>query len=321
MDGFQKEETHVFLKENCEEKVKKNCKDDIKLVSTNHERSDSIPLGKCPLSTNKGEEEKENKSRTRRGTLEEDEHKKEKLHEKEKEKVDDKKEENICSCSADISDKQHFSNNSTTEVVHQQQPQQQNKTGNVHDDNKTKPVKISRRKKKRSKYCAKLHEKSVSVMIRANYLLQAAFFLNRSESELSQRYIKLMKRICNKHLIRLSKQYKKLFCKKCYTVLIPGVTCNISIQQLNPKKRKKINESEKANNMLQELQKSTEMNRTNLTDSQTICLACYKCKECKHITKCNYTDSYTFDRNSKEENETNEEKQKWTEQNSNITLT
>lgn len=49
------------------------------------------------------------------------------------------------------------------------------------------------------------------------------------DSELSRKYIKLMKEISRHYKIRLDKKTKSSICKKCNSLLIPGKTAKVRI--------------------------------------------------------------------------------------------
>ncbi|KAL8576620.1 hypothetical protein ACOMHN_025095 [Nucella lapillus] len=62
---------------------------------------------------------------------------------------------------------------------------------------------------------------------RINYLYQAAYLcLQQSppNPEQSRFYIHTLKTVAEKHVIRLHPEIKRSICKKCYTLLVPGIT-------------------------------------------------------------------------------------------------
>ena len=53
----------------------------------------------------------------------------------------------------------------------------------------------------------------------------------RQDSRLSDRYIKLARRIAMKYKIRLSSELKRKVCKNCHKYLAPGVNCRVRIHK------------------------------------------------------------------------------------------
>ncbi len=49
--------------------------------------------------------------------------------------------------------------------------------------------------------------------------------------ELATRYVEIARKIGMKYLVRLPKQYKKKFCKKCHSYLLPGENCTVRIKR------------------------------------------------------------------------------------------
>ncbi|MCS7123514.1 MAG: ribonuclease P [Candidatus Aenigmarchaeota archaeon] len=69
---------------------------------------------------------------------------------------------------------------------------------------------------------------------RVEILLKLANEKLKTNPELSKRYIQIAREICMRTNIRLGK-YKRIFCKKCNTILVPGYTSVVRIER-----RKKI---------------------------------------------------------------------------------
>lgn len=49
--------------------------------------------------------------------------------------------------------------------------------------------------------------------------------------ELANRYVELARKISMKYLVRIPKEYKIRFCKKCHSYLLPGKNCRIRLQK------------------------------------------------------------------------------------------
>lgn len=48
--------------------------------------------------------------------------------------------------------------------------------------------------------------------------------------ELADRYVELARKISMKARIRIPKKWRRRFCHKCYTFLVPGVNCHVRIK-------------------------------------------------------------------------------------------
>ncbi|CAA9989340.1 ribonuclease P protein subunit RPR2, putative [Plasmodium knowlesi strain H] len=142
---------------------------------------------------------------------------------------------------------------------------------------------IGKKKKKRKK---KFNDNEVTKpskqMIRINYLLQASFLMNEFNPNISREYIKTMKKLSNKFLIKYDKKFKKLFCKKCNSVLIPSASCKVSVNPLNLKKKENNKNEEMSSNL-----------KGKLRDDF---LVSYRCNYCQHDTKFVYENSLTAKR-------------------------
>lgn len=49
--------------------------------------------------------------------------------------------------------------------------------------------------------------------------------------ELADRYVELARKISMKVRIRIPRKWRRRFCHKCYTFLVPGVNCRVRIRQ------------------------------------------------------------------------------------------
>ena len=66
---------------------------------------------------------------------------------------------------------------------------------------------------------------------RVQILLRLAQETDRTDGALAQRYVDLAKRIVEKSKVRIPPQYKRLICKKCGRLIIPGSTSRIRLRQ------------------------------------------------------------------------------------------
>jgi len=49
--------------------------------------------------------------------------------------------------------------------------------------------------------------------------------------ELANRYVEIARKISMKYLVRIPKQYRMRYCKKCHSYLLPGKNCRVRIQK------------------------------------------------------------------------------------------
>ena len=49
--------------------------------------------------------------------------------------------------------------------------------------------------------------------------------------ELSERYVRLAWRIKTRHALRLPPELKRRFCRKCFSIMVPGRTCRVRIRE------------------------------------------------------------------------------------------
>jgi len=66
---------------------------------------------------------------------------------------------------------------------------------------------------------------------RINYLFQLAKEHFKDNSKLSDKYMKIARRIAMKHKIRLSSLLKKQFCKNCHKYLVLGVNSRVRLHK------------------------------------------------------------------------------------------
>ncbi len=51
------------------------------------------------------------------------------------------------------------------------------------------------------------------------------------DPELSKRYVQIARKIAMKLKVKMPREYKRKFCRKCYSYLRPGVTCKVRVQK------------------------------------------------------------------------------------------
>ena len=66
---------------------------------------------------------------------------------------------------------------------------------------------------------------------RIRFLFQEAKDVFKENSKLSDKYVKLARRISMKYKIKLPSALKKKFCKHCHKYLVPGVNCRVRIHK------------------------------------------------------------------------------------------
>jgi len=49
--------------------------------------------------------------------------------------------------------------------------------------------------------------------------------------ELSRRYVEIARKISMKYLVRIPKEYRMKYCKKCGSYLVPGKNCRVRLQK------------------------------------------------------------------------------------------
>ena len=66
---------------------------------------------------------------------------------------------------------------------------------------------------------------------RINFLFDLAKEHFKEDSRLSDKYVKMARRIAMKYKIKLPSSLKKRFCKHCHRYLVPGVNCRVRIHK------------------------------------------------------------------------------------------
>ena len=68
---------------------------------------------------------------------------------------------------------------------------------------------------------------------RIDELLKQARYEFREHPERSERYLRLLWKLVQKYKVRLTREQKLSFCKRCFTLWIPGKTVEVSFDQRN----------------------------------------------------------------------------------------
>jgi len=74
-------------------------------------------------------------------------------------------------------------------------------------------------------------EKKDAALGRAELLLNEAKKVFNKDKNLANKYVKIARKICMKHKIKLPKDLKRRFCKHCYSYLVPGKNLRIRNQK------------------------------------------------------------------------------------------
>ncbi|MFW6120319.1 MAG: ribonuclease P protein component 4 [Petrotogales bacterium] len=53
----------------------------------------------------------------------------------------------------------------------------------------------------------------------------------RDRLELSDRYVFLARKLSMRYLVPIPKEFKRRFCKHCYSYLLPGINCRVRIHR------------------------------------------------------------------------------------------
>ncbi|MBI2557741.1 ribonuclease P [Candidatus Woesearchaeota archaeon] len=81
------------------------------------------------------------------------------------------------------------------------------------------------------KYYKKPHKIQKIAKERIKLMFELAKDNLRKDSRISDKYVKMARRIAMKHKIRLPSSLKKRFCKNCHKYLVPSVNCRIRIHK------------------------------------------------------------------------------------------
>ena len=66
---------------------------------------------------------------------------------------------------------------------------------------------------------------------RIGFMFRQAKESFHKDSDLSDKYVKMARRISMKYKIKLQPELKKRFCKNCHKYLMPGVNCRVRIHK------------------------------------------------------------------------------------------
>ena len=81
------------------------------------------------------------------------------------------------------------------------------------------------------KYYKKSSKQLKIAKARINFLFKLAKEHFKEDSKLSDRYVKLARRIAMKYKVRLPSTLKKRMCKHCHRYLVPGINCRVRIHK------------------------------------------------------------------------------------------
>ncbi len=74
-------------------------------------------------------------------------------------------------------------------------------------------------------------EKKKLAVERIHTLFREAEEQFKKRPELSNRYVELARKVAMKARVRMPREYRRRFCKKCHSYLKPGVNCRVRLTQ------------------------------------------------------------------------------------------
>ncbi len=83
----------------------------------------------------------------------------------------------------------------------------------------------------RKKYYKKPDKQVKIAKARIKFLFDEAKESFKKNSKLSDKYIKLARRIAMRYKIRMPSELKKQFCRNCNKFLVPGANCRVRIHK------------------------------------------------------------------------------------------
>lgn len=66
---------------------------------------------------------------------------------------------------------------------------------------------------------------------RIHRLFKLAISIIREDEELSQRYVAIARRIAMAARVHMPRDYRRLICRGCKKLILPGVNCRVRLQQ------------------------------------------------------------------------------------------
>lgn len=66
---------------------------------------------------------------------------------------------------------------------------------------------------------------------RIRFLFEEAKDSFKKDSKLSNKFVKLARRLAMRYKIKLPSELKKKFCKHCHSYLVPGVNCRVRVHK------------------------------------------------------------------------------------------
>jgi len=88
-----------------------------------------------------------------------------------------------------------------------------------------KPKKLG--KKRKARYQKKKDEHQEIAKQRIKELFKLAVDMFSEDSKLSNKYVKLARKIAMKFKVKLTSLQRRKFCKHCYSFLMPGKNCTV----------------------------------------------------------------------------------------------
>ena len=72
-------------------------------------------------------------------------------------------------------------------------------------------------------------EKAIALR-RIRRLFELALQVVKTEPELADRYAEIARRIAMRARVKIPPEYKRLICKRCKRLIVPGLTCRVRLQ-------------------------------------------------------------------------------------------
>ena len=89
--------------------------------------------------------------------------------------------------------------------------------------------KQSKKKNKKKKYQKKPEQHRTIAKERIAILFEQAAAMFSENKSLSNRYVTLARKIAMKYKVRMSSEFRRMFCKHCYKFLVPGKNLRVRL--------------------------------------------------------------------------------------------
>lgn len=83
----------------------------------------------------------------------------------------------------------------------------------------------------KKRYKGKPKEQQKIARERIQVLFEQAKEMFKEDPKLSDRYVYLARKIAMKYKVKIPSRLKRMFCKHCYTFLVPSVNCRVRAQR------------------------------------------------------------------------------------------